>query len=76
VPKAKIAALLLLLAAAIACAVNPVTGKRELSLISEGQEIEMGKQTDTEVAAQFGIYDDAARTAYVNKLGLALAAKT
>ena len=58
------------------CAVNPVTGKKELSLISEAQEIEMGKQTDKEVAAQFGLYDDPELNAYVNKLGLAMAVKT
>jgi predicted Zn-dependent protease len=61
---------------AVSCAVNPVTGKKELSLISEGQEIEMGKQTDAEVVAQFGVYDDPALAKYVGGLGLALAAKT
>lgn len=61
---------------AVSCAVNPVTGKKELSLISEAQEIELGKQTDKEVAAQFGLYDDLALKAYVSKLGLAMAAKT
>ena len=68
--------ILLLAFLAVACAVNPVTGKRELSLISEGQEIEMGKQTDAEVVAQFGLYDDPALADYVSKLGLSLAAKT
>ena len=42
---------------------------------SESQEIELGKQTDAEVATTYGIYDDQALGAYVNKLGLALAAK-
>jgi predicted Zn-dependent protease len=72
----KLAALALLLAAALACAVNPVTGKKELMLYSESQEIELGKQTDAEVAAMYGVYDDPALQAYVSKLGLALAAKT
>ncbi len=26
------------------CAINPVTGKKQLVLMSEGQEIEIGKQ--------------------------------
>ena len=26
------------------CAVNPVTGKKELSLVSEGQELALGQQ--------------------------------
>jgi len=72
----KVIVILLLAILAVSCAVNPVTGKRELSLISEGQEIEMGKQTDAEVVAQFGLYDDPALAAYVSKLGLSLAAKT
>jgi predicted Zn-dependent protease len=74
--KMKVATLLLLLVAALSCAVNPVTGKKEFMLYSENQEIEMGKQTDTEVAAQYGVYDDAALSSYVGKVGLALAAKS
>ena len=70
------AGVLLLVLAALSCAVNPVTGKKELMLYSESQEIEMGKQTDQAVAAQFGIYEDAALQGYISKLGLALAAKS
>src|SRR5512137_1763548 len=74
--RTKIVALALLVAAAIACAVNPVTGKKEFMLYSESQEIELGKQTDAEVAATYGLYDDPALAAYVSKIGLSLAAKT
>ena len=70
------AALVLLALAAVACAVNPVTGKKEFMLYSESQEIELGKQTDAEVAATYGVYDDAALQAYIGKLGAALAAKS
>ncbi len=66
---------LLCLAAALACAVNPVTGKKEFMLYSESQEIELGKQTDESVAAQYGVYDDAALQGAVGKIGLAIAAK-
>ena len=31
---------------AIGCAVNPVTGKKEVMLVSEGQELAMGQQSD------------------------------
>ncbi|HPW18815.1 MAG TPA: M48 family metalloprotease [Candidatus Aminicenantes bacterium] len=72
--RTKIAALALL-ALAAACAVNPVSGKKEFMLFSEGQEIELGKSTDAEVAATYGVYDDPALQAYVGKLGAALAAK-
>ena len=52
--RTKVAALVLIAAAVVACAVNPVTGKKELMMYSEAQEIELGKQTDTEVAATYG----------------------
>jgi predicted Zn-dependent protease len=58
------------------CAVNPVTGKRELSLISEQQEIAMGQQTDAEVRSQYGVYASPALEAYVSAAGAALAART
>ena len=32
-----------------ACAVNPATGKRQLMLVSEGEEIQMGAQYDSQV---------------------------
>ncbi len=72
----KIISIILLVFLAASCAVNPVTGHRELSLVSEAQEIEMGRQTDAEVVAQYGLYNDPALSAYVGKMGLALAAKT
>ncbi len=65
---------LLLLAAS--CAVNPVTGRRELSLISEKQEIALGEQTDKEIRSQYGIYDDPSLNQYVKRLGMVLAPHT
>jgi predicted Zn-dependent protease len=53
----------------IYCAINPVTGKRELSLFSEQEEIALGKQTDGEIKAQYGIYNDQALNAYVQRVG-------
>ncbi len=40
------------------CAVNPVTGKKQLMLMSEAQEIEMGTQYDPQVISTFGQYQD------------------
>jgi predicted Zn-dependent protease len=57
-----------------ACAVNPATGRRELMLISESQELAMGKQYDQQLVAEMGLYDDAALAGYVQGLGLQLAA--
>ncbi len=68
-----IAAALLLLGWLIACAVNPVTGKRQLMLISESDEVALGQQSDAEVTATYGIYEDAALNAYVNTIGQKMA---
>jgi predicted Zn-dependent protease len=57
-----------------ACAVNPVTGKRQLMLVSEGQEIQMGAQYDSQVVMSIGEYSDPALKTYVADLGRRLAA--
>jgi predicted Zn-dependent protease len=62
--------------AAYACARNPVTGKSELSLISEDQEIAMGRQAAQEVAQSVGLYHDQKAQDYVARVGKALAAKS
>lgn len=62
------------LATAIGCATNPVTGRSELSLVSESQEISMGQQAKQEVAASIGLYDDAQAQSYVSGIGKRMAA--
>ena len=65
----------LLTAALVAgCARNPATGERELMLVSESQEIEMGQQYDKEVVASIGLYPDPALQNYIQELGTRLAA--
>jgi predicted Zn-dependent protease len=56
-------------AMASSCAVNPATGKRELSLVGEGQEIQMGLEGAKAAAAQMGVYPDSAVQRYVASLG-------
>ncbi len=51
------------------CAVNPVTGKKELMLIPESSEINMGKKVDIGVKSQYGIYNDKELNEYVNSVG-------
>ena len=51
------------------CATNPVTGQKELSIVTPAQELEIGKQGYGPVTAEYGIYDDAALSAYVNSIG-------
>jgi predicted Zn-dependent protease len=62
-----------LLAVSIACATNPVTGERQLALISEAQELEIGKAAAAEVRTSIGLVDDAALQAYVQRVGTTLA---
>lgn len=38
------------------CAVNPVTGKKQIMLMSEAQEVQMGASYDPQVVATFGEY--------------------
>jgi predicted Zn-dependent protease len=59
---------------AAGCAVNPATGKRQLSLVSEAQEIEMGRKADRLIEAQMGLYGGAALQDYVQSIGDRLAA--
>ncbi len=51
------------------CAVNPVTGQRQFTLISEAQEIEIGREADRDISRSLGVYDDPELQAYVQALG-------
>jgi len=61
---------------ALACARNPVTGKRQLAFVSEKDEIELGKQSAEQVKAQMGEYPDPKIQAYVSRIGLEMAKKS
>jgi predicted Zn-dependent protease len=74
-PRAWLAGVILLLAAA-ACSVNPVTGQRELSLISEEQEIALGGQASQQVAQSLGLVENEALQRYVSDIGHTLAARS
>jgi predicted Zn-dependent protease len=56
------------------CAMNPVTGKRQVVLMSEAQEISMGKAADPEVTAFFGLYANPTLQKFITEKGLAMAA--
>ena len=56
-----------------ACATNPVTGEREFTLMSEAQEIAMGRESDAQIKAEMGVYDDPDAQQYVSDIGLQLA---
>jgi predicted Zn-dependent protease len=62
-----------LLALTSACATNPVTGQREFTLMTEAQEIAMGRESDTQVKSEMGVYNDPELQQYVSRIGLSLA---
>jgi len=66
---AKIVTVVLIAALILACATNPVTGKKELMLLSESDEIDLGQQSDKEIVAQYGLYDDPQLQGYISQLG-------
>jgi predicted Zn-dependent protease len=58
------------------CSTNLATGERHLNLISESQEISMGKEYDTEVQSSIGLYDSPDLQRYIQDLGSRIAAKS
>lgn len=68
--------LALAIAASAACATNPVTGQRQMSLLSEAEEMAIGQQQDAEIRREMGVYDDPALQRYVSDIGQELARKS
>jgi predicted Zn-dependent protease len=68
------AIIVVLMAGAVSCAINPVTHKRELMLLSPADELAMGQQTDPQILQTFGRYEDAELARYVTALGKKLGA--
>jgi predicted Zn-dependent protease len=57
-----------------ACAINPVTGKKQFVLMSENQEVAMGQQSDPEIIAFFGLYEDPELQEFITEKGNEMAA--
>jgi predicted Zn-dependent protease len=66
-------ALFATIALCASCATNPVTGERQLALISESQEIQMGAEAAQQAERSIGLVDDQALQDYMQQLGIALA---
>ncbi|MCX8020117.1 MAG: M48 family metalloprotease [Chitinophagaceae bacterium] len=56
------------------CSRNPVTGKKQVTLISERQEIAMGQEADPQIVAEFGLYPDSALQKFIREKGMQMAA--
>jgi predicted Zn-dependent protease len=55
------------------CARNPVTGNRQLALISESQEIAIGEASHPEVLREFGAVENKALQDYFSRIGMEMA---
>ncbi len=58
------------------CAVNPATGERQFILISEAEEIQMGREADGPITESLGLYESDALQATVTNIGNALASRS
>jgi len=70
------AASVALAATVTACATNPVSGRRELSLISQAQEIEMGRAASAGDVQRVGELAGGEAQALVKRIGAEMAAKS
>lgn len=75
-PAVRVSATVVVALGLLSCATNPVTGKSELALVSESQEIAMGRDYAVQVKQETGVYPDSGVQAYVSRLGLGLARTT
>ncbi|MGR8920061.1 MAG: M48 family metalloprotease, partial [Gammaproteobacteria bacterium] len=68
------AASAVLLGALAACATNPVTGRQDLVLVSEAQELALGRQAHQQTLTEYQPLSDPALQQYVDAVGQKLAA--
>ena len=55
---------------ALGCATSPVTGRRQLMLVSEDDELRIDKQhSPHQFSADYGILQDSALNAYIDRTG-------
>ncbi len=57
----------------VSCATNPVTGGQDFVLVSESQELRIGRQVDAQVKQRYALYDAHGMQAYVEGIGQRLA---
>jgi len=65
----KVGAFVAIVLLVTSCAINPVTGKRQIMFMSEDQEVQLGASYDPQVLATFGLYNNNALNNYVQKQG-------
>ena len=67
-------ALALLLLLVVACSRNPVTGERQLALLSVEQETQLGRQAAQQVQRSIGLVENESLQSYVQRVGESIAA--
>lgn len=60
----------------VGCAQNPVSGKQDFVMMSEAQEISLGRSADLDVRKQYKVYDNPALQNYVNEVGQQVAKRS
>src|SRR3989304_7331174 len=55
------------------CAQNPVSGRNDFVMMSESQEMSVGRQADEQVKKEYKVYESKALQDYVNSVGQKLA---
>lgn len=61
------------IACLFSCTTDYVTGERTFSLVSESQEIAMGKEADPQIVGEYGLYNDSELATMIDRLGQRLA---
>jgi predicted Zn-dependent protease len=61
---------------ATGCAVNPATGQRQLILMSEAEEIQMGREADGPITESLGLYESEQLQATVTSIGNEMASRS
>lgn len=61
----------LLIVSSAGCVVqkNPVSGNKRAYAYSWEEEVQIGKEADSQIIAQYGLYDDEQMTSYVSRIG-------
>jgi predicted Zn-dependent protease len=58
------------------CSANPVTGEQDFVLMSEDQELALGRKYHAQIIKEYGKYDDPALSEYVQSIGDKVARKS
>lgn len=70
------AATLIVVCAAASCSRNPATGRLQFGLVSQDDEVALGREADADVREALGLYEDKGLTELVTRVGTGLAARS